>query len=313
MNSNLKASKTLLLNYLKDIGLINNLNHATVKDESKKSAILSIKIDEEKANELLRKPLDNVEVIFIDMSSGKKVMINICNNDKPIKEGIFDYTADLNIPTNAPENEEDLIAASGSQASQAFQSKFSLSSTMQSSPLQESTQESTHTAQSSKLQEEPKVSVRPELPRPEFPEPLSTPSNFEDRFKIPGSGNDFNEQPFPANPRRPADMPDFEDEYEIQSGLRNDLGGHPFPTNPGSYGNSDLYPTGEKYPSLNPNPGLKPAGGMFFKPPSQPELPLPYGGSFDPQNPQDFRKPPGFTPGARWNNPFGPHNFGNHP
>lgn len=99
---------------------------------------------------------------------------------------------------------------------------------------------------------------------------------------------------------RPADMPAFEDEYEIQEtgntrGLQERI--------PVGYGETDLYPTGQKYPNL-----MDPTASM-----ERPSLPGQGGMIFDPQQEQLRQRQeqerrtrgPGFMPGAKFDDPYG--------
>lgn len=115
------------------------------------------------------------------------------------------------------------------------------------------------------------------------------------------------QEPSRAAFRRPADMPGFEDEYQIHQerstpslGLRGPESG---------YGDSDLYPTGQKYPNLaDPNtqmPPIRPGYGQG-------------GMTFDPLQEQARRREeqegklrgPGWIPGAKFDDPYGHPGFG---
>lgn len=102
--------------------------------------------------------------------------------------------------------------------------------------------------------------------------------------------------------RRPADMPEFEDEYQIhqgESGLQSRI-----PGLERGYGDSDLHPTGEKYPNLtDPTSTMRPL----------PTLPGQGGMIFDPLREQARRseeqegklRGPGWIPGAKFDDPYG--------
>lgn len=102
--------------------------------------------------------------------------------------------------------------------------------------------------------------------------------------------------------RQPADMPGFEDEYQINEeghGMRPD-----FPALERGYGDSDLYPTGEKYPNLaDPTSTMRPL----------PSIPGRGGMTFDPLQEQARRRQeeegklrgPGWVPGAKFDDPYG--------
>lgn len=109
------------------------------------------------------------------------------------------------------------------------------------------------------------------------------------------------------------DMPKFDDEYQAQT--RQNQG--PAPLNPypgltvtepsftsptGGYADRDLYPVGTSHPDLSrglPNPFGTPSnqGGMIFDPNRRP-----------PQRREDM--PPGWMPGSRYDEPFGPGSGG---
>lgn len=100
--------------------------------------------------------------------------------------------------------------------------------------------------------------------------------------------------------RTPDDMPKFEDEYEIQRHQGDNDLRLPGRSGLGSYGDRDLYPTGNRYPDLN-HPGQMPglpdtSGGMIFDPFSDRNRP----GRGDPGN-----KPPGWIPGVKYDDPYG--------
>lgn len=110
--------------------------------------------------------------------------------------------------------------------------------------------------------------------------------------------------------RIPPDMPQFEDEYEVQKARRQPLDQYPGlnmgPRNPGGYGNTDLYPTGERAPNLldplgtsRPPNGQLGHGGMTFDPLADIQR------QHDERN---QRNNPGRMPGARWDDPFGGSN-----
>lgn len=139
---------------------------------------------------------------------------------------------------------------------------------------------------------------------------LKVPANFKLEEK-----NERDHEPLPqskilvpevpsesSNRRRPADMPGFEDEYQIhefdnriQPGLRGLERG---------YGDSDLYPTGEKYPNL-----ADPTSTMRLLP----SMPGQGGMTFDPLQEQAKRRQeeegrlhgPGWIPGAKFDDPYG--------
>lgn len=104
------------------------------------------------------------------------------------------------------------------------------------------------------------------------------------------------------NRGRPADMPGFEDEYQINEsdnrilpGLRGLERG---------YGDSDLYPTGEKYPNLadptstmRPLPSMPGQGGMTFDPLQEQAKRR--------QEEEGRRHGPGWIPGAKFDDPYG--------
>ncbi|CCF59025.1 hypothetical protein KAFR_0F04300 [Kazachstania africana CBS 2517] len=98
--------------------------------------------------------------------------------------------------------------------------------------------------------------------------------------------------------KRPADMPGFEDEYEITEESR---GVNPLPglnINPGrgtGYGDVDLYPMGQRNPfNMGPNNPLGgQQGGMIFDPMGEGK------------HKGDQGRGPGWIPGAKFDHPFG--------
>lgn len=110
--------------------------------------------------------------------------------------------------------------------------------------------------------------------------------------------------------RHPADMPGFEDEYEIhnESNVRPSLLeelGH-------DYGNKDLYPTGQKYPNLGdpsslmrPLPSARGGGGMILDPFQEQAK--------ERERQESETRGPGWIPGAKFDDPYGHPAFGNNP
>lgn len=92
-------------------------------------------------------------------------------------------------------------------------------------------------------------------------------------------------------------LPKFDDEYEMNQGRSALPQSSSFP----SVGDSDLYPMGQKYPSLNPNPAYQqhPNGMIVDK--SHPLFAGRVGGPGGPGNPGG----PGHPPGARYDDPIG--------
>ncbi|CAI4037650.1 hypothetical protein SMKI_03G1280 [Saccharomyces mikatae IFO 1815] len=109
------------------------------------------------------------------------------------------------------------------------------------------------------------------------------------------------------------DVPKFDDEYQVQTGQNQGATPlNPYPgltvtepsfTNPiGGYADRDLYPIGTSHPDWSrgiPNPLGAPGsqGGMIFDPNRRP-----------PQRREDM--PPGWMPGSKYDEPFGPGSGG---
>ncbi|AET38229.1 Fub1p Ecym_2508 [Eremothecium cymbalariae DBVPG len=268
----------LFLAYLQDCKIINDVKKAKWKEQSKKSVLILINVDGEFAKAVLGEAAEELEIVLVDMSDGKKVMISLCNDVAPIKQGILHYDADLKLQTEVTEDHDGMRDMYDVNTWNVFQGKFKLSAV------------SCSTTDVAKGEDQ-----GPEV------ETLRRQLKLAKDKGIPI-----------ARAKAPDDMPGFEDEYEIQ-GERHvppvydpDLFPSREHTRPGTYGDRDLYPTGEKYPDiLDPSPSAGPKGGMVFDPKHSGSLPLPYGGKFDPDDPDDPRKPSGFLPGARWNSPFG--------
>ncbi|KOH00726.1 Fub1p [Saccharomyces eubayanus] len=114
-------------------------------------------------------------------------------------------------------------------------------------------------------------------------------------------------------PNESADMPKFDDEYQAQTRQQQrEVPLNPYPgltvtepgfTNPaGGYADRDLYPMGTSHPDWSrglPNPlgSAGGQGGMIFDPNRRPA-----------QRREDM--PPGWMPGSRYNEPFGPGSGG---
>ncbi|QLQ81291.1 hypothetical protein HG537_0F00520 [Torulaspora globosa] len=107
--------------------------------------------------------------------------------------------------------------------------------------------------------------------------------------------------------KRPPDMPGFEDEYQIHEERTQPV--H-IPGPESGYGDTDLYPTGQKYPNL--------ADPTTQMPPVRPGHPQ-GGMTFDPLRDQAKRQEeeegklrgPGWIPGAKYDDPYGHPSFGN--
>lgn len=101
--------------------------------------------------------------------------------------------------------------------------------------------------------------------------------------------------------RRPDDMPDFEDEYEVGGGHASNP-----PWNPANYGHDDLFPNGQADRPMGIPPYGAPGqgqGGMIMDPFRQ-------RGSrgSGPQGDKDpSHREPGWIPGSKFDDPYGGH------
>ncbi|AQZ13733.1 FUB1 (YCR076C) [Zygosaccharomyces parabailii] len=117
-------------------------------------------------------------------------------------------------------------------------------------------------------------------------------STLESTAKLPGVRTE------PNPPQRPADMPGWEDEYQVREGQRASGLGRPLQ----GYGDSDLFPLGQRNP-LMADPSLTaPPGGMMLDP--MQEL------SRRREAEEAKNRGPGWIPGSKYDDPFGRPGFG---
>ncbi|AGO12611.1 AaceriAER272Cp [[Ashbya] aceris (nom. inval.)] len=274
MLSSIETTAILFLKYLEGQQVLRSATEATWTEKSSKTVVINAKVAEHAAA-VFKGVTDTLELIFVDLSGGKKVMISICGADSPIAQAVLRYQEDLGLPAELPASSTEAASLYGTQVRSVFDAKFPA-----------------------------------DAPGAARPEQKAQPPDFD----APAAGASPPGRAQAPTRRLPADMPGFEDEYEVLSAPVGTA--HPLPGTPAGYGDSDLYPGGQKRPNpLDPFPTPTPQGGMIFDPRLQrPAAPLPYGGQFDPTDPADPRRPPGFLPGARWNASFGgPGGLGNPP
>lgn len=222
-----------------------------------------------------------VEIIGAELEKGKRCMVSMfqSDNDRPLGQAIFLYADDLGMESElalpmdyesytASMNSDDLI-----HVLRRIADKLGLEVR----------------AELKQVETEQMMNKGPQAPSLRREEPLGKYS------------------PQSATTRRPADMPRFEDEYQIhdEPGFRPSNLREPSP----GYGDRDLYPTGQKYPNLaDPTtqmPPMRPGhgqGGMIFDP-SQEQ-------ARKQEEEQGKLRGPGWIPGAKYDDPYGRPGFG---
>ncbi|AEY97261.1 FAER272Cp [Eremothecium gossypii FDAG1] len=265
MLSSVETTAVLFLKYLEEQQVLRSATEVEWTEKSSKTVVISAKIAEHGAT-AFKDVADELELIFVDLSGGEKVMISVCGAGSPIAQAVVRYQEDMGLPEELPASNTEAASLYGAQLRNVFHAKFPLD--------------------------------RPDAARP------AQKAQPRDYDALSGGAPPPIRAQVPAH-RLPADMPGFEDEYEVLSPPAG--AAQPLPGSPAGYGDSDLYPGGQKRTNpFDPFPAPNPQGGMIFDPRLQrPTAPLPYGGQFDPADPADPRRPPGFLPGARWNAPFG--------
>lgn len=102
----------------------------------------------------------------------------------------------------------------------------------------------------------------------------------------------------PDPPQRPADMPGWEDEYQVREGQRAPGLGRPLQ----GYGDSDLFPLGQRNPLMTDPSLTAPPGGMMLDP--MQEL------AKRREAEEAKNRGPGWMPGSKYDDPFGRPGFG---
>lgn len=92
IESKLQLVTFLVLKYLQDLGLKSIVDDKSWKEKSSKNVVLMVSVNEEKAFEVFGRKLNELEIVGIDMSKSEKCMINICNDDESLAQGIFFYS-----------------------------------------------------------------------------------------------------------------------------------------------------------------------------------------------------------------------------
>ncbi|CCC70046.1 hypothetical protein NCAS_0D04650 [Naumovozyma castellii] len=252
-----------------------------------------------RTNDMDEEVKNTYSIIANEIESHKLCSIMIYQDDKVIDQGIFNYYTDFHISKDCsfPMDPATLQIPTGFDVAKLC-AKFSAHlETFQGLTTRRVTEQ--------------------QYQSQEVRNPLNiTPLNPYGTTPL-ASGEDLvpHRQPPPIINKPLADLPKFEDEYEIH----RDSTISPFPglslnpapagSGPGShnYGDDDLYPTGEKHPNLN-----DPLGMARQKPPQPPNIGGTGGMIFDPfhnkNNDNDNNnnnKGPGWIPGARFDDPYG--------
>ncbi|SCV01424.1 LAMI_0G11408g1_1 [Lachancea mirantina] len=282
IKTNLELVVRLFITYLLKSSLLESENNITYADTSEKHIELEAKFDSEIAQLELHSTGNDFQVVFSEISKGLKCLVNICDQKQCVKQAILDYKEDLLLgkkPLEFPIFTDEASQLFTPSVFAVFQEKFCL------------------------IKKERKSSGG-SINKEETMEAL-------EKLKFGSRSRSYNA----SIPSRPADMPSFDDEYEAQTsrqpiGEPHGLPGLGVPSPAAGYGDSDLYPTGEKYPALQgpqthlPNFRNPPSrGGMIFNPfqgggPSS--NPLQGGGNTFGTN----KDSPPF-PSARYDEPFG--------
>ncbi|CDH17212.1 uncharacterized protein ZBAI_09000 [Zygosaccharomyces bailii ISA1307] len=102
----------------------------------------------------------------------------------------------------------------------------------------------------------------------------------------------------PNPPQRPADMPGWDDEYQVHEGQRASGLARPLQ----GYGDSDLFPLGQRNPLMADPSITAPPGGMMLDP--MQEL------ARRRETEEAKNRGPGWIPGSKYDDPFGRPGFG---
>ncbi|SCU77803.1 LANO_0A01310g1_1 [Lachancea nothofagi CBS 11611] len=291
VNNKLELASHFFLIYLGHSGLLADDANVHFKEISKKNIELTVNVNGGFAcSKNNGDKCDELEVIFMDISSGEKCMISVCCDDESVKQARFNYEHELFIDSQQiefPLDKTQVMDYYTPNLDSNLESKFNL----RGANLQETDRSGSSAGRPSEYE-----AVHQRLEKLKFGNPQLTSHR---RKSIP-------------------DMPGFDDELEVRQeagipvtgtfgvpGLASDPS--KFQT---GYGDQDLYPGGQKYPNLQdprtqfPEARSQPPGqgGMIFDPfrgvPDDSRS-NPLRGGPSPGGP----KPP--FPGAKFDDPFG--------
>ena len=229
-----------------------------------------------------------LHIVCVEIEKGSKCMISLFRNEESLTQSLFKYDTDFKImkDTRFPLDYKDFIINTEDLQTvyETIHRKLNIL-TGSYQELKESASGETEHISGEYLDGHPKYDIN---------------SGIE--LGIDSDVSNYS--------RRPADMPGFEDEYEVneQTTVNSNLPGLNIGrSNRHGYGDSDLYPMGQRHPNLsdpliNPtagNSGLGSQGGMIFDP--NQKIPL-----------NNRNRGPGYIPGSKYDDPFGrTSGFGN--
>ncbi|CCE65764.1 hypothetical protein TPHA_0M01890 [Tetrapisispora phaffii CBS 4417] len=272
----LGLSVEIILSYLK-----NRIGEYRVDEFSKETKLVTVKL-------VLNKQIEvkQLKIVVVEIEVDKECMVSVVTNSESLAQSIFNYHDDLSIsselqfPLNHLENGD-------------YESQYTIIDAKLKLPL--------------KLGY---VDVQDEK-RNASGESRELKEAGNQSSLYPSTDLDIADNPTSRkgdwNPKRPDDMPGFEDEYEIKDNTRTPFNDNRFPglnihpPNAQGYGDKDLYPGGQKFPDFN-----NPVGGIL----EDPTYLRGQGGmAFDPKiRPGDSRnRGPGYISGSKYDDPLGNH------